>query len=85
MEINRLYRVAEKSGILVDRYPLSENRSASVKYGDKLFVARDNAISGAEEKVCLAHELGHCETMSFYYIYSRLMFAESTKDMPIVG
>lgn len=70
METIRLYKLADKNGIAIDRVPLPINRSASVNIDDNLFVALDCDISGAEERVCLAHELGHCETMSFYNIYS---------------
>lgn len=70
METNKLYTLAESHGITVDRYPLPENLSASLKVNSRLYVALDREISGADERVCLAHELGHCETMSFYNIYS---------------
>lgn len=70
METNKLYTLAECHGITVDRYPLPENLSASLKVNSRLYVALDREISGADERVCLAHELGHCETMSFYNIYS---------------
>lgn len=72
MKTNDLYKIAENSGIQVDRYDLKSNRSMSVLYKDKLFVGLDNNISGAEERVCLAHEIGHCETCSFYNINSPL-------------
>lgn len=70
METNRLYRIADKSGIEVDRLSLPLNKSVSVNSQGNLFVALDNKLTGAEERVCLAHELGHCETMSFYNVYS---------------
>lgn len=70
MEINRLYSLAERKGITVDRYPLPENGSVSVKSGGKMFVAIDEHASSTMEKIYLAHELGHCETASFYNIYS---------------
>lgn len=70
METNRLYCIAEKRGVTVDRFDVRENKSVSVKSGDKLYVGLDNRLSGASEKVCLAHELGHCLTYSFYNIYS---------------
>lgn len=72
MEINRLYSIAEKSGITVERFDLKENGSVSVKSGQNLYVALDNEMSGAKEKVCLAHEIGHCVTLSFYNMYSPL-------------
>ena len=70
METNRLYCIAEKRGVTVDRFDVRENKSVSVKSGDNLYVGLDEKLSGASEKVCLAHELGHCLTYSFYNIYS---------------
>lgn len=70
METNRLYSLAEKSGVTVDRYPLPQNGSISVKSGDKMFVAIDVNATPTMERIYLAHELGHCETASFYNIYS---------------
>ncbi len=72
METNRLYCIAEKQGVTVDRFNVKENQSLSVKYGKDFFVCIDSDLSGAKEKVCLAHELGHCITNSFYNIYSPL-------------
>lgn len=76
METNKLYRIAEKSGIAVDRFPLPNNHSIAIKDGDNMYVAIDENISGAQERVCLAHELGHCETASFYNIYAPLDIRE---------
>lgn len=70
METNKLYCLAEKQGVTVDRFNVSSNKSVSVKYGNNLYVGLDGELSGASEKVCLAHELGHCMTYSFYNIYS---------------
>lgn len=72
METTKLYEIAERDGITVDRFDLLKNRSVSVKCEDSMYVAIDNNMTRAEEKVCLAHELGHCETFSFYNIYSPL-------------
>lgn len=72
METETLYSIAENHKIKVDRFCLSANKSISLNIQDHLFVALDNNIYGADEKVCLAHELGHCETLSFYNIYSPL-------------
>ncbi len=70
METTKLYALAENRGITVDRYSLERNKSISVNLNDHLFVALDLALSGIDEKICLAHELGHCESGSFYNIYS---------------
>lgn len=72
MKTTELYKIAERDGITVDRFLLGSNKSVSVLMGKRLFVGLDGGIDGADEKVCLAHELGHCETMSFYNIYSPL-------------
>lgn len=72
MEINKLYSIAARQNVTVDRFSMRENASASVAAGDRLFIAIDPAISGKCEKVCLAHELGHCVTGSFYNLYSPL-------------
>ena len=70
MKTNELYRIAERDGITVDRFLLDKNKSVSLCMNSRLFVGLDGALGGADERVCLAHELGHCETMSFYNIYS---------------
>lgn len=70
MKTTELYRIAERDGVTVQRFLLSSNKSVSLLSGKRLFIGLDGKISGADEKVCLAHELGHCETMSFYNMYS---------------
>ena len=64
-----LYKYAEQHHIDVDWFPLPVTPSLSVKLPD------DTCAIGidpwkmetiAEETVCLAHEVGHCETDSFY-------------------
>lgn len=72
METNRLYRIAEKDGITIDRVSLPLNLSASVMCENGMYVAIDKGVDGAEERVCLAHELGHCLTASFYNIFAPL-------------
>lgn len=70
MKTTELYRIAERQGITVERFSLVCNKSVSLCLGSALFVGLDGGITGVDEKVCLAHELGHCETMSFYNMYS---------------
>ncbi len=72
MTITKLYKKAEQNGVAVEYFPLAQNRSISALYDNMCYIAIDNELTAAEEKVCLAHELGHCETMSFYNIYSPL-------------
>ena len=68
----RLTEYAESRGTGVYEYPLPETRSVSAKLGDVCFIGIDSdRLSAPEERaVCLAHEIGHCETMSFYNIHS---------------
>ena len=72
MKTTELYLIAERDGIDVERFFLDKNKSVSVCVNSRLFVGLDRKLAGADEKVCLAHELGHCETMSFYNVYSPL-------------
>lgn len=72
MKTTELYRIAERDGIDVERFLLDKNKSVSVCVNSRLFVGLDRKLDGADEKVCLAHELGHCETMSFYNVCSPL-------------
>ncbi len=64
-----LYRYAEAQGIDVDWFPLQHTPSFSVKMpnGSHCIALDPWKLSAlSEETVCLAHELGHCETGSFY-------------------
>ena len=78
MTKNDLYEIAQEENILVDAFPLEKNKSVSVLLGNKCYIAIDSNTekSEAEEKVHLAHELGHCITKSFYNIHSPLDLRE---------
>lgn len=69
-----LYRYAEAQDIDVDWFPLQHTPSFSVKMPNgSCCIALDpwKLSTLAEETVCLAHELGHCETGSFYNPYTK--------------
>lgn len=54
-------------------YPLPENGSVSIWDGQNSYVIGMDASAldgGAQERVHLAHELGHCVTGSFYNRYT---------------
>lgn len=74
MKTEKLYNLAENKGIKLDFYPMPKNHSAVLDLDGKYFIAIDPMVldSQALERVCLAHELGHCETGSTYNIYSPL-------------
>lgn len=68
-----LYRIAQEQNIEILTFPMSENESMSVMLNDgTCFVGMDNAVrdGSVEERVHLAHELGHCITGAFYNAYS---------------
>ena len=69
-----LYAYAERRNIDVDWIPMRRATSLSVQLGDRYAFALDPWKLGslAQETVCLAHELGHCETGSFYNQYAAL-------------
>ena len=69
-----LYAYAERRNIDVDWIPMRRATSLSVPLGDRYDIALDPWKLGslAQETVCLAHELGHCETGSFYNQYAAL-------------
>lgn len=68
MRLDELYNIAEKQNIDVDYFPMDECTSVSTPYGIAIDV--DKLNNSIEEKVCLAHELGHCELGAFYNIFS---------------
>ncbi len=69
-----LYAYAERRNIDVDWIPMRRATSLSVPLEDGYAIALDPWKLGtlAQETVCLAHELGHCETGSFYNRYAAL-------------
>lgn len=69
-----LYAHAQRRNIDVDWVPMRRATSLSVPLGDGYAIALDPWKMGsvAQETVCLAHELGHCETGSFYNRYAKL-------------
>lgn len=74
MEIDELYALADHQGIRVDCYPFAVCTSMSVMLGENCYIAIDpfKIHTHAEEKVKLAHEMGHCETGSFYNLHAPL-------------
>jgi len=67
VKLDDLYLLAEADGIEVIETELASKRSLSVQVGDGCAIAMDTAgMTTAEEKTMLAHEMGHCETLSFY-------------------
>ena len=73
MEIQALYDFAQQNNVKVRNFSLPEFGSLSVQAdnGD-CYIGIDKAIQvdSTQERVHLAHELGHCATGSFYSIHT---------------
>ena len=69
-----LYKLAEESGVSVQTHPLPLNESVSFRLEGDYYALIDPAQmeTSADERVHLAHELGHCVTGNFYNPYSKL-------------
>ncbi len=65
MTLSELYELADRLGVKIDDFRMQEIISASFPEG---YVAIDKykVNDYTEEKVIIAHELGHVETGSFY-------------------
>lgn len=68
-----LYTMASDDGITVDCFDMKECSCISLMQDAECFIAIDplKLKSQQDELVKLAHELGHCETGSFYNQYSK--------------
>lgn len=69
---NDLYAFAEQLGIVVLSFPLPNCESISLENNNNYYIGIDDMQldSGKEERVHMAHELGHCVTGAFYNEYS---------------
>ena len=68
METIRLYKIAERERISVDFADLPHTRAFSINVAGKKYIAVDKNITpeSSEERVMLAHELGHLTTDALY-------------------
>lgn len=73
MELNELYSLALKKNITVDEFRMSNNKIVSLNVDDSFFIAMDSTKIDNEidEKMCLSHEIGHCESGAFYMTKSK--------------
>ena len=70
METIKLYKIADREGIRVDFPHMPNVKSACISLNGKNFIAIDKSVryGSAEEKVKLAHEIGHCASNGFYSV-----------------
>lgn len=80
METNALYTLATENGVTVDFFPMPLNKSACISVDGRDYVALDKTVRGGEERVCLAHELGHCLSSAFYNLYSPLALRDKAEN-----
>ena len=70
MEIPVLYGLAQQQNIPIFAFPLPNTGSMSLMDEQgRCFIGMDAGVrdGGAQERVHLSHELGHCVTGSFYH------------------
>lgn len=71
METLKLYQIAEERGIKVENFPLPKTGSVCVSINGSFLIALDEKLkTRAEERVRLAHEIGHCENLAFYNVHA---------------
>ena len=73
MQTANLYDLAKQQNIEVLVHNMPENGSMSVMLEDgRCFIGMDESVrdGGAQERVHLSHEIGHCVTGSFYNIHA---------------
>lgn len=75
MTIEQLYCLAAEHNIEIDDFPMKELRALSVA-GGWIAIDRRKFNSDTEYKCTLAHEIGHCETGSFYNLYTSVSIKE---------
>ncbi|NLL92295.1 MAG: ImmA/IrrE family metallo-endopeptidase [Ruminococcaceae bacterium] len=70
--MDNLFEVAELNGIEVTYFNTPENGAQSATLNGNCYIALDYGLmwQRVNERVHLAHELGHCLTGSFYNIFS---------------
>ena len=72
MTTERLFEIAEKNNIEIIQTELPRTESCSL-FADKTYcIGLDSSLFGINEKIHLAHEVGHCVTGSMYNLYAPL-------------
>lgn len=73
MDLSKLYQIADTEGIEVDCFEMRKREAFSLMDGDgQCYIAIDpfRLRSAEDERLKLAHELGHCMTGSFYNVHA---------------
>ena len=70
MSTDEMYDLAKAHGHIVVAADLPNIGSASYPDGDICIIGLDRNLHGTEERERIAHEVGHCETATFYTIHA---------------
>lgn len=73
MKLNELYTLAEQQNITVENFTMNNNKALAALIDRSFFIAMNqNKIENElEEKMCLSHEIGHCESGAMYMAKSK--------------
>ncbi|MBR2043626.1 MAG: ImmA/IrrE family metallo-endopeptidase [Clostridia bacterium] len=68
MELKDLYALAEAKGVRIMDFSLPENKAVTLKIAENCYIGVDPAVFGreCEERIIIAHEMGHIATGGFY-------------------
>lgn len=66
MSIDDLYDLADRQGHEIIYTSLPQTKSVAIYDRERCTIGMDTGLHGHEETERLAHELGHCETGTFY-------------------
>lgn len=72
-DLSKLYQIAQREQIEVDCFDLGKREALSIMdESGNCYIAIDpyQLISNRDEKLKLAHEIGHCITGSFYNVHA---------------
>ncbi len=71
--LKELYKEAQQSNIEVVYFPMESLTAIAspCRNGYVIGIDADRLSTSAHETVCLAHEMGHCKTGSFYNLNSK--------------
>lgn len=67
-----LYKLAQENNIDIISAELPTTESCSVRVDGEYYIGMDSALYGPEERIHLAHELGHCMSGAMYNVYAPL-------------
>ena len=72
MTTEKLFEIAEKNNIEIIQTDLPQTESCSLFADKTYYIGLDSSLFGINEKIHLAHEVGHCITGSMYNLYAPL-------------